>query len=31
MQIKLDAKLLEHLNNKGIKVITLKKTAPKSC
>jgi hypothetical protein len=29
MEIKLDAKLLEHLNNKGMKALTLKKVAPK--
>jgi hypothetical protein len=31
MEIKLDAKLLEYLNSKGIKAITLKKVAPKTC
>jgi hypothetical protein len=31
MEIKLDEKLVEYLNSKGIKTITLKKVAPKTC
>jgi len=31
MEIRLDAKLVEHLNEEGIKAITLKKAAPGHC
>jgi hypothetical protein len=31
MEIRLDAKLVEYLNEEGIKTITLKKTSPGHC